>query len=467
MNKIWFDVTSILQWRRPAVGIIRVETECAKYALEHFPEKVQFCRFDWQNGYCIVDSDLVSQTIERITQVANSTEGRQGGVPRLSAAKVPVIIRLSALVRRVLNLLPRKVGNSVFAYLSVRREAAVAIIDGMRDFKRALGVWRKPLRNVIHSGVLAGSGQRTLPFSEGDVYISLGLDWDQKSLPFIAEQKLEKKFKTLFCCYDIIPVKFPHLCVGDVAAKFAHYFADLAWCADEFVSISECSKRDLLALLYELGTPMPETTVIKLGSQLPDTNEDIVSHHTKEAAGQRFILFVSTIERRKNHEALYRAYTKLIDQGQRDLPKLVFVGMPGWGVGDFFADLNFDYRVKGMVEVLTNVSDADLSWLYKNALFSVFPSLYEGWGLAVAESLAAGKFCLASNAGSIPEVGGDLVEYIDPWDIPQWAERLKFYFDNPQALKLVEQRIRDEYEAPTWEGAARTVFDRAEALLIR
>jgi glycosyltransferase involved in cell wall biosynthesis len=162
---------------------------------------------------------------------------------------------------------------------------------------------------------------------------------------------------------------------------------------------------------------------------------------------------------------LYRAYTRLLDQGETNLPKLVFVGMPGWGVTDFLADLQFDVRVAGLVQVLTNVSDNDLMWLYENALFTAFPSIYEGWGLAVAESLANGKFCLASKAASIPEVGGDLIEYLDPWDVPKWAERLKWYFDHPEELKRAEERIREHYIAPTWEDTARTVFGRAEALL--
>lgn len=466
MSKIWFDVTAILQWNRPAVGIIRVETECAKHALNSLPEKVEFCRFDWEKGYLRIDPASVKQAIERITTIVPATpqQLQVSSVP--ISHRLPTIVRLATVVRRILNRMPKRLGNVVFSYLSKRREAAHALINGLREFRRAFNVWRKPLPDAVLAVEAVVSEEKApILFSAGDVYVSLGLDWDQKSIPVIAELKEERKFKALFCCYDIIPVKFPHLCVGDVAAKFAQYFADLSWCADEFVSISECSKRDLLELLEGLGAPTPQTTVIKLGSHLPETNDLQVTSQTKEAVGDRFILFVSTIERRKNHEVLYRAYTRLIEQGERDLPKLVFVGMPGWGVSDFLADLRFDYRVKDLVKILTNVSDADLSWLYKNAMFAVFPSLYEGWGLAVAESLSAGKFCLASNAGSIPEVGGKLVEYIDPWDVPRWAERLKYYFNNPAALRDAEARIIREYDSPTWEGAAKTVFGRAEALL--
>ena len=465
MSKIWFDVTSILQWNRPAVGVIRVEAECAKYALDHLGSGVEFCRFDRHAGYINVPASDVRQTIDRIGHAHKPVvvSPAMDGMP--ARPGVPLIIRLATVVRRMLSKLPRGLGESIFRFLSLRREAAEAGINGLREFRRAIRALRRPVSRTAPLLANLTPDMANAPFSKGDVYISLGLDWDQKNLVYIAEQKAHLGFKAIFCCYDVIPVKYPHLCVGDVAARFAHYFADLAWCADEFVSISECSKRDLLVLLDKLGTPVPETTVIKLGSHLPASNAVDLSAHTKEAVGDRFILFVSTIERRKNHETLYRAYTRLIDKGVKNLPKLVFVGMPGWGVNDFLADLRFDGRVKDLVKVLTNVSDADLTWLYRNALFTVFPSLYEGWGLAVAESLSAGKFCLASNVASIPEAGGDLVEYLDPWDVAKWAERLEWYFNNPIALSEAEERIKKEYNAPRWENTAITVFDRAEALL--
>jgi glycosyltransferase involved in cell wall biosynthesis len=95
------------------------------------------------------------------------------------------------------------------------------------------------------------------------------------------------------------------------------------------------------------------------------------------------------------------------------------------------------------------------------AHFTLYPSLYEGWGLPVAESLAYGKFCLASSAASIPEVGGDLIEYIDPWDVPTWAERIKWYIDHDEDLRRKEQRISEEYQPPRWEDSGRFILECA------
>lgn len=468
MGKIWLDVTTILAWTRPAVGIVRVEAECARFALTQHSDNIRYCRYEHGKGYLPVAAALVKEATERISQShrAATRPDQTSQIPG-PAIKLPLEKRLGAITQRLIRYLPDGARVRVLTYIGGKRESAGALIGAARELRRALRSWRGPVP-VTAMGSLKPPRLDTVscPFETGDVYVTLGLDWDQKELPVVFELKTAKGFKAIFCCYDIIPVKFPHLCVSDVAAKFARYFSDIAWCADEIVCISECSKGDLLHLLDTLGAPATPATVFRLGSNIAVPNRDAVSDDTKEAAGDRFILFVSTIERRKNHETLYRAYTRLVDQGETNLPKLVFVGMPGWGVADFLADLQLDPRIKELVATLHNVSDADLAWLYQNALFTVFPSLYEGWGLAVAESLATGKFCLASDRGSIPEVGGDLVEYLDPWDVPLWAERLKWYFDHPAALKDAEDRIGREYLPPRWDAAAAQVFERAYRLAV-
>jgi glycosyltransferase involved in cell wall biosynthesis len=297
------------------------------------------------------------------------------------------------------------------------------------------------------------------PFSKGDCYISVGLDWDNKDLVYLYKLKKLMGIKVVLCCYDVIPVRLPHLCVGDVAAKFANYFADVAWCADQIICISECTRKDLQSLLGELGAPAPDMTVVKLGCHISHVLVPVVDSEVVSLLKGKFILFVSTIERRKNHEVLYRAYTRLVDKGVADLPLLVFVGMPGWGVNDFLKDLELDPRTKPYIRVLNNISDSDLVHLYKNCLMTVFPSLYEGWGLPVVESLAAGKFCLASSAASIPEAGQGFIEYLDPWDVPLWAERIEWFVSSPAELLLKEKNISENYVVTSWKDTAISVFE--------
>ena len=472
MKTIWLDVSTVMAWHRPAVGIVRVEAESAAYGLQRLeaaPGSVRFCRFHATRDYQEVSAAELRVALARI-------QGRSAAVPKNElpphvVPAVPLERRVTALVLRLINRLPVGLRASAFEFAARRRESFGAALRGLRELRHSLKTFVRPphvgFSGVARSGSWVPSTARPpVPFGSGDVYLSMGLDWDQKDLVYLYEQKRSLGFKVVLFCYDVIPVKFPHLCVGDVAASFSRYFADLAWCADEVLCISECSRTDLQALLGELGTPLPNMSVIKLGCQLPDIATDVIASDVTALLGQRFVLFVSTIERRKNHETLYRAYTRLVDAGETNLPLLVFVGMPGWGVNDLMADLRFDPRTKDLIKLLHHVNDADLARLYQHALMTVFPSLYEGWGLPVAESLAAGKCCLASSVASIPEVGGELVDYVDPWDVQAWAERLRWYFDNPSWVAEKETLIKGNYKPMSWPKCAENVFSRAADLMI-
>lgn len=458
MNNTWMDVTTIMGWLRPAVGIIRTEAECAHFALSLISSNkpIKFCVYDNTHGYREVDQTAVVVCLNRISgRDFSKTEF----VP--STGGSPDQPKIKKIVLQLLDKSPRRVRAHLYLYLQRRRSAALDGLTAFRSLLDAVKRFVKPSSNFIYPLVQDSTPDPkniAHPFSDGDTYVSMGLDWDQKDLVVLYKIKKMASLKVVLFCYDVIPVSHPQLCVGDVSAKFANYFSKVAWCANTVLCISECSKRDLVALLREIGAPIPDMKVIKLGCQLPVANLEKVSPHVIPFQNERFLLFVSTIERRKNHEVLYRAYTRLVDAGVQNLPKLVFVGMPGWGVSELLSDLNLDPRMKGRYHILNNIDDDTLCWLYKNCWFTVFPSLYEGWGLPVVESLAAGKFCLASSAASLPEAGGDYIEYLDPWDVQAWALKLKDYIQRPSLIESRQARIVAEFDITTWNETARSVF---------
>jgi len=153
----------------------------------------------------------------------------------------------------------------------------------------------------------------TFEFGRGDVYVSLGLDWDYKNMHHLYVLKRDRDVRHVLICYDLIPFLFPHLCVGDVAAIFAKYFADLCWSASHVMCISRHSQKDLLEFCQEVNVPLPNTSVIRLGSDLATPREEKIGADVRRFAERKFILFVSTIERRKNHEALYRALVRILE----------------------------------------------------------------------------------------------------------------------------------------------------------
>ncbi|QRY80144.1 glycosyltransferase family 4 protein [Pseudomonas sp. PDNC002] len=467
MSTVWLDVTTTLSWQRPAVGVVRVEAECAKTALAgnagDLP--IRFCAFNRDSGFFEVSAASLSAALARIDGVQHSKPQEPGSVAPNAPARTPLDARLKQAVFWLVGRLPTRYSSRVLHWAIARKKGALELIHGLRLIKHttvalarsAYRPRRQPEPQVAAVPVSAPV-RAAPPFTAGDTYVSLGLDWNDKDLPQLRQLKRKMGLKVLLCCYDVIPVKAPQLCAGDVAPFFSNYFSNLAWAADKVVCISRCSEKDLLEVLDTLGTPVPETSVITLGSDLPRPAQKLPDIDVP------YVLFVSTIERRKNHEVLYRAYTRLLDAGVTDLPRLVFVGMSGWGIQELLNDLRLDERIKGYIEMRTNVTDDELNGLYRNALFTVYPSLYEGWGLPVAESLAHGKFCLSSDAASLPEVGGEFVEYLDPLSVPSWAERIRFYACNPQDLAAKELAIASRYVAPTWADTARSIFDKAREL---
>jgi glycosyltransferase involved in cell wall biosynthesis len=197
------------------------------------------------------------------------------------------------------------------------------------------------------------------------------------------------------------------------------------------------------------GCPLPRVEVVELGSGLSDRPLDA----DEKVIGfpRPFVLFVSTIEVRKNHRLLVRVWRRLLERHGADaIPTLIFAGQIGWLVDDLMADLAASGYLGGKIVLMPGLSEAELRQAYRSCLFTVFPSLCEGWGLPVAESLVQGKFCVASNCTSIPEVGGDLIDYFDPTDDDDALAKIERVLLDPAYLAAREARLRAQYRPRTW-----------------
>ena len=171
------------------------------------------------------------------------------------------------------------------------------------------------------------------------------------------------------------------------------------------------------------------------------------------------MLFVSTIEIRKNHRLLVRVWRRLLERHGADvIPVLVFAGQIGWSVDGLLAELAASGYLDGKIELMLNLPDTELCRAYRSCLFTIFPSFCEGWGLPIAESLAQGKLCVASNRTSIPEVGGDFVDYFDPSDDDDALAKIERLLLDPGYLAAREARLRAEYRPPTWADCVRSLI---------
>jgi hypothetical protein len=103
--------------------------------------------------------------------------------------------------------------------------------------------------------------------------------------------------------------------------------------------------------------------------------------------------------------------------------------------------------------------------LYRHCLFTIFPSFVEGWGLPVGESLGYGKVCIASDTSSLPEVGGTLVDYIDPLNLRTGLDRVRHYVTDRAALARREAEIQAQFRPRGWAEVGEHFFATARRLL--
>jgi glycosyltransferase involved in cell wall biosynthesis len=289
--------------------------------------------------------------------------------------------------------------------------------------------------------------------------ITCGLNWlpNMGNMPRLYALQHLVGLRLITTCYDIIPIKFPHLVPG-MDVVFAPYMREMVHHADHVLCISLCTKHDLLRWTWSIGEPLPETSVMPLGCRLQLLSTDNVSQKVGKIIAQRFLLCVSTIENRKNQQTLCRAFTRLVDWGVTDLPLLVLIGGIGHGGQNLLDEVAADPRLAGRVVALVGCSDTDLAALYRRCLFTLYPSIYEGWGLPVAEGFGYGKFCLCSTQGSLPEVGQQFADYADPWNVDDWANKIYRYISVPGALEKREFEIQQSFAPPAWQASAAHVL---------
>lgn len=260
-----------------------------------------------------------------------------------------------------------------------------------------------------------------------------------------------KSAKTVFTLHDVIFKFFPeyHLPLNRwfLTNALPHFLRR----ADAIIAVSECTKRDAMKF-YNLA---PEKiTVIYEGvnpalRRVDDRNR-LAEIRARYAKNQPYLLFVSTIEPRKNIPALVDALKILRARGFTQ--RLLIVGRKGWLYQPIFDHVK-QTGMSDVVDFLDFVPDADLSALLSACDAFVFPSLYEGFGLPPLEAMACGAPVICSNTSSLPEVVGDAALLIDPRDPSDIA--------NAIARVLTDQHLRDELRAKGFAQAAKFSWERA------
>ena len=236
--------------------------------------------------------------------------------------------------------------------------------------------------------------------------------------------------------------------------------------AQAVITVSEFTRQDAVRLYH---VPSDRLHVIPEGVDAafhPIAEADTLAQvRQRYRLPERFIMYVGTIEPRKNLITLIEAYAALRHRAPAAAPPgLVIAGGKGWLYEEFFDRL----RALGLEEAVTltgYVPDSDLPGLVNCASVFAFPSLFEGFGLPVLEAMACGVPVVCSTAASLPEVSGEAALLVPPQDVAAWAEALaRVLGDSQLAAKLRAQGLA-RAATFTWEAAARQTMQVYEAVM--
>jgi glycosyltransferase involved in cell wall biosynthesis len=217
------------------------------------------------------------------------------------------------------------------------------------------------------------------------------------------------------------------------------------------ICISESTRRDLVSRFPWVASKthvVPLAVDQRFGRRLPaSVLRQVRSRHALE---EEFVLFVGTLEPRKNIQRLLEAHKGLPRRVQ-----LVLVGPRGWEFEPILAQA----RTRDGVRVLEEVSDDDLVALYQGCTIFCYPSLYEGFGLPLLEAMAAGVACVTSRVSSLPEVGGDAVRYVDPTSVEEIRSALADLLNDAPARTELGRRARERAAHFSWDRTATSTLD--------
>jgi glycosyltransferase involved in cell wall biosynthesis len=291
----------------------------------------------------------------------------------------------------------------------------------------------------------------------GDVMVIAGAGWsDSDHVARVSAARARLKIRVALLVYDIIPVLRPEWFDPLQGKRFRIWLDGMLAVSDRLLAISAATADDVVRYRARLGLMVAPIPVIRLGDGF---SHQAASVQTNTIAGP-YALFVSTVEIRKNHSLLVEAWRRLLSRlGPEAVPRLVFAGRPGGLSGDLMRVLRQSNFLDGHVILRADAGDAEMAALYRGCDFTLFPSLYEGWGLPVAESLCFGKPCFASSASSVPEVGGDLVRYFDPLDPDDVVAQISAVLADPRDLAGWAARIGISYRPQPWLWTAQMVMD--------
>ncbi|OGI25773.1 MAG: hypothetical protein A3J76_00930 [Candidatus Moranbacteria bacterium RBG_13_45_13] len=260
--------------------------------------------------------------------------------------------------------------------------------------------------------------------------------------------------------YDFAPYRVPELFPKLSTAKLKTLYSFAAKKSDHIIAVSESTKKDVREFL---GYPAEKITTIYNGidNRFFDTASAGSAEDVKNLykVKDKYILFLGTLEPRKNLTRVIEAFSKFKNsfQGKSNY-QLVVAGKKGWLTEAYFQQTE-DLGVKEDVVFTGYVSGDELKPLYANCEFFVMPSLYEGFGQTIVEAMACGAPCLVSKVSSIPEIVDKAACFVNPHDTEGIARGMENLAQDKALRERLSAAGKEQAKKFSWEKCARETLE--------
>lgn len=249
--------------------------------------------------------------------------------------------------------------------------------------------------------------------------------------------------------HDLIPATHPEYARPGVALQHLKRLTTVASLADGVIVNSAATEAVLRPHLVQQSPP-PPVLIAPLGIEP-------LQEGPPPEAGPPYFVVIGTIEPRKNHLLLLHLWRDFAQKFGPAAPRLLLIGKRGWENENVLDLLERCTLLRGLVQEAGQLPDREVASLLAGARALLFPSFAEGYGLPLAEALAAGAPAICSDLPALREVGGDVPEYLDPIDGAGWRRTILDYADRESRARAAQLARLKLWQPPNWEGHFSTV----------
>jgi glycosyltransferase involved in cell wall biosynthesis len=257
--------------------------------------------------------------------------------------------------------------------------------------------------------------------------------------------RIRRSLKARTACFihDLIPIEYPEYFEPGWEHRYLRLSDNVGRLFDAVIANSESTAR---AVRLHSETDRPLGAAVRVAA--PGVHA-FPQPQTAASTDRPYFVVLGTIEPRKNHLLLLNLWGRLASRVAAP-PRLLVIGARGWENEQVLDMLERSRRLRGLIEEHNGLSDAEIGRVLVHTRAVLLPSFAEGFGLPLAEALASGIPALCSDIPVFREVGRDVPEYLDPFDLNGWTDAVLDYARADSVRRAAQMRRLSHWRAPRW-----------------